>query len=341
MIIVWVLAFIFPFNSSHPLVLRHLILLASLLIVIFALKTSLEIIFQAKLKLDRMALTELIASLLTLIFVVMIVKTGNNLFSLMLALSLANIVAIVGAFLLTRDLTHLNFSFSRSISKTIILETLPMGGVLILYSVYNRLDTVILQMFKGSEAVGVYGLSYRIYEVLVLGAFYLMNSMLPILSQEKDKQRFTQLYQKIFDLLILMGTTVFVGTLIFAPLAIKVIAWQKTQEFALSISILQILGLAALISCLNHITGYTIVVLGKQKQYLLIAMIALFFNLIANIILIPYFSFFAAAWITVLTEGLVFIMTCLLVTKTMKYIPSFFSFPKTAWQILKNKEKIF
>ena len=78
MIIVWVLAFIFPFNSSHPLVLRHLILLASLLIVIFALKTSLEIIFQAKLKLDRMALTELIASLLTLVFVVFVVIISNT-----------------------------------------------------------------------------------------------------------------------------------------------------------------------------------------------------------------------------------------------------------------------
>ncbi|MFH0863799.1 MAG: flippase [Candidatus Gottesmanbacteria bacterium] len=340
-IAVWIIIFLFPLKTIHQESLRSLVIFSSILILIFSLKTSLEIVFQTKLKQQKTALVEWTASFLTLILSFTIIKIGGDLFLIVSGLILANIVATVLAFILANQLSSIDFSISKSILKTISLQALPMGGVLILYSVYNRADSLILQAFGGSETVGVYGLSYRVYEVIVLGAFYLMNSILPIISQEQDKTRFRQIYQKTLDILILAGGFVFLGTLIFAPLAIKIIAWQKPVEFSQSIPLLRILGLAAFISYLNHLTGYTVVVLGKQVKYLLIALVALIFNFSLNLILIPKFSFYAAAWLTVLTEGLVFCLTSILLVKTMGFLPNFFSFPKTAWQILMKKGKIF
>lgn len=341
MLAVWAIALFFPFSPTDADFLRRLVMLASTLILIFALKTSLEIVFQTKIRMGRTAMVEFAASLLTLVFSFLIISGGGSLTLLIEGLILANILTALVAFILARQLASLNFSLSLPILRRITLEALPMGGTLILYSVYNRVDSLILQSFKGSEVVGVYGLSYRIYEVLILGAFYLMNSLLPIISQEKDQERLKQIYQKTFDLLIMAGIVVVLGTMLLAPLAIKVIALKRVVEFGQSVPLLRILGLATLVSYLNHLTGYTIVALGKQKSYFFISFFALVFNLVLNVIFIPSFSFFAAAWITVLTESLVFVLTSILVARTINFIPNPFSFPQTAFDFLSKRGKIF
>ena len=336
MLAVWLVIFFFPLVSANQDFLRRLVILSSTLIVIFGLKTSLGIIFQTKLKMGRGAVVDLTASLATLIFSFLIIKISGSLFSLIGVIILANLVALLLAFFLVRPLTSLNFTFSLPILRRITHEALPMGGTLILYSVYNRFDILILQVIKGSQTVGIYGLAYRIYEILILGAFYFMNSLLPIIAKENDKSKLCQIFQNTLDILILGGGFAFLGTAVFAPLAIKIVAWQKFGEFFISIPLLRILGLAVFVSFLNHLNGYTIVVLGEQRKYFFIALVALFFNLTANLLFIPTFSYFAAAWITVLTELLVFGLTSFLLFRKLKFIPNFLSFPKTGWELLKN-----
>jgi O-antigen/teichoic acid export membrane protein len=194
----------------------------------------------------------MVASLLTLIFSFLVIKGSGSLFFLVVAIIGANILAVTLSFALVRPLVTLDFSLSWPILRRITLEALPMGGILILFSVYNRIDALILQAIKGSTAVGIYGLSYRVYEVLVLGAFYLMNSLLPVISREKDRGRLRLLYQRALDILILAGTVVVLGTLIMAPLAIRVIALKRFAEFSQSIPLLRILSLAVFVSFLNH-----------------------------------------------------------------------------------------
>ena len=198
--------------TSNPKSLQQLVIFSSGLIVLLNLKTSLGIIFQIKLKLDRVALIDLVASLLTLGLTLLMIGLGAGIIFLVGAIILANLVAIVLAVFLAKKLTNFHLSLSWPLFWQIGMESLPMGGVLVLFSIYNRLDTVILQALKGSSEVGIYGLSYRIYEVLILGAFYLTNSLFPILAKEKDQLYFRKIYQKTIDILIMGGLVVFLGT---------------------------------------------------------------------------------------------------------------------------------
>lgn len=337
-LISWLVIFLFPGVSSGGESLKRLVILASVLILFFSLKNSLGIIFQTKLKLDKVVFLDFVASVLTLCFSFFVVKFGGSLVFLIWAVIFANLIAVLVGFFLVFSLTGLKFSLSFPVLRSLWFEALPMGGVLILFSVYNRIDTLILQAIKGSTAVGVYGLAYRIYEVLVLGAFYLMNSLLPILAREKDKNKLCWVYQRVFDLLVLAGIFVILATFILAPLAIKLVAWNRFPEFFISISLLRILSLAVLASFLNHLTGYLLIVLGKQRRYFFISVAALIFNFSLNLFLIPSYSYYAAAWTTFLTETLVFGLTSFLIAKTLKFRPSFFSFPKTALDLLKTRQ---
>lgn len=220
-----------------------------------------------------------------------------------------------------------------------------MGIILLLLTVDNKIDTVMLGSIKGSKAVGIYAVSYRIYDVLILGAAYFMNSLLPVLSQyaniKKWQERLKIIYQKSFDILLMMGLVVMFLSFIFSPLVIKLITQQRFGEFFDSTTVVKILSLAIFLSYFNHLTGYTIVALGKQRWYFLVAGSALLFNVFANLLVIPRFSYYGAAVVTVLTEGLILIITSSFIFRLIKIIPSPFVFSKTIVQLFKQKGKIF
>jgi len=150
-----------------------------------------------------------------------------------------------------------------------------------------------------------------------------------------------RIYQKAFDILLLMSIGVVLATWIFAPLVVRLITQQRFTEFSDSILVLRILSLALFLAYFNHLTGYTIVVLGQQRSYFFVALVALIFNVLANLIIIPQFSYFGAAAVTVLTEGLVLLITTFFVFRLTKIIPSLIQFPRTAIQLIKQKGKIF
>jgi len=213
-----------------------------------------------------------------------------------------------------------------------------------MFTVDNKIDTVMLGSLKGSGAVGIYAVSYRVYDVLILGAAYLMGSLLPVISRYTQRQgqiKLRVIYQKSFDVLLLMGFLALILSFVFSPFIVRFLTQQRFAEFADSVNVLKILSLAIFFAYFNHLTGYTIVGLGKQRSYFSVALLALLFNIGANLIIIPRLSYYGAALITVLTEGLILIITTVFIARFLKITPSLFEFPKTLFHLIKNKGKIF
>ena len=261
------------------------------------------------------------------------------------AVVLANLVGLVVALFLVRRTIEFDFRFNWRFVSHFLKESLPMGAVLLMFTVDNKVDTVMLGSIKGNQAVGIYAVAYKVYDVLVLGAAYLMNALLPVLSRyadlTKNKDRLRRIYQRAFDLLLLMGIGVLLFAWFFAPLIVRVLTQHRYLEFADSTSVLRILSLALFLIYFNHLTGYTIVALGQQRVYFFIALGSLVFNIIANWLVIPQFSYYGAATVTVLTESLLLVATSILIFRLIKFIPSIFQFPQTAIQIIRQQGKFF
>jgi O-antigen/teichoic acid export membrane protein len=176
------------------------------------------------------------------------------------------------------------------------------------YSFYDRgIDSFFLKTFSGAEAVGYYGLSYKIYGNLILGAAYLMNSLFPIISSIKNNNQQINLYfQKTFSFLLILSLVVVIFFFSFSSSIINIISGS---QYAVSSPILKILVIALFFSYLNHLCGYLLVALSEQKIMLKFSLIALIVNLIFNFIFIPYFSYWAASVVTVLTEMVMLILS--------------------------------
>lgn len=336
--------YLLPLKTDHPLIIRQGIFIGSLILLLFAVKASFGLVFQTKLQMHKSAIADVLASGLVLLLSWIFLKWQFGLTSLMMAILLANMVAIIVAGFLALRAIHFKWQLDKKFLREFLIESLPMGAILLMFTVDNKIDTVMLGSLKGSGAVGIYAVAYRVYDVLILGAAYLMGSLLPVISRYTQRQgqiKLRVIYQKSFDVLLMMGLLALILSFVFSPFIVRFLTQQRFTEFADSVNVLKILSLAIFFAYFNHLTGYTIVGLGKQRSYFSVALLALLFNIGANFIIIPRLSYYGAALITVLTEGLILIITTVFIARFLKITPSLFEFPKTLLQLVKNKGKIF
>lgn len=318
--------------------------IASILLVLISLKTTCHIIFQTKSKFEYMALTDVAISLVFLILlglVFLLSRSSLTLSWIIMAFVLANLLGAIIAFFLALSLAKISFQFSKVMVRKIILEALPTGALLLIFSIYNRLDIFLLQIIRGSEPVGIYGLAYKVHDNLILGSAYLAAALFPVISSLAAKpdfqERLQTIYRKIFDILFMAGFFVLISVFFLAPVIISIIGGS---QFTQSVSALRILVFGTFLAYFNHLTGYTLVALGKQKVSLVVAVIALIWNLSLNLILIPHYSYLAAAVVTIATEGLVLVLTSFYLARNFSLYPNI-TFPKTFIELIKTRGKIF
>ena len=195
--------YLLPLKTGNPLVIRQGIFIGSLILMLFAVKASFGLVFQTKLQMHKLAIADIVASGLVLLLSWFFLKWQFALTSLIMSVLLANTVAIIVAGFLALRTIHFKWHLDKVFLKKFLLESLPMGAILLMFTVDNKIDTVMLGSLKGSGAVGIYAVSYRVYDVLILGAAYLMSSLLPIIYRYTHQQgqiRLRVIYQKSFDI---------------------------------------------------------------------------------------------------------------------------------------------
>lgn len=314
---------------------------ASLVLVALSLKTSFNIIFQTKLRFEFSSIVEVLSSSTLLLGVALSYFLNKGLNEVMGFWVVSACIAAAVSYYFASRISPISWTIDKRIIANVFTEALPAGALLLVFSVYNRIDVLILDHFRDKTSVGAYGLAYKVYDNLVLGAAFLMNSLFPILASLYSKKNFLSLrayYLKTFDILLSVGLVVSATAWVFAPIAVRLLG---SGEFPQSVGVLRILVFAILVAYLNHLTGFSLLAFGKQKASLIIALIALLFNILSNWIFIPLYSYKAAAVITIATEGLVLVLSSVVVWKTIGVFPTLFSFPKTLVLLIKTKGKSF
>lgn len=283
---------------------------ASFVIFFLTLRTISQGILQANLRLDLASILEVFASLVFLVFlgIFLFLNKAVSLNLLMGFWSISALFSSLLGLLIAFRYQPIHLSFHHEEAWRLFKEALPFGMYLLVFSVYDRgVDSFILKTYYPSSVVGYYGLAYKIHGNLVLGAAFLMNSLFPLLASLKNNtEKLRKTYEKAFTVLLLGGGLIFGGGLVFAPWVINIIAGGGFSPSVLATRLL--LG-ATFFSYLNHLTGFLLVALGKQKELLGFSLIAFVVNLLLNLFFIPRFSFPAAAIITILTEATIFLFT--------------------------------
>ena len=117
---------------------------------------------------------------------------------------------------------HLKFQWEYC--KKIIKTALPYGISLVLQTLYLRLDIVLISILLGSTATGIYAISGRIMESLLIIGVFFGQAILPKLSAiddkklspEKNKQDKNLVLSWGIEKLFLLAMPIIIGGLFFA-----------------------------------------------------------------------------------------------------------------------------
>lgn len=308
-------------GQGYTSLVRFGIILFSPAIIFQAIITSTNASFQKYLRYDLSTLSLGIGSLVTLICVWLITfiiapKIGPVFatLGLLAGLTTTAIVSIV----LVRKITTISLSFQRKSMLSLFTASIPLGLTLLFNQLYFRADSFILTITQSTADVGIYGFAYKIFEVALVIPTFFMNAVFPLLLQatsEKQKaisKTLLTLVKKSAAFLLLIAFLLSLILWFAAPLLMYI-----RPEFFGSITVLRILSLSLPFFFLSSLTMWTMIALGKQKFLVPIYGVSMVLNIVLNLIYIPQYSYVAAAWITVGSEGLVLLISTLVLRKLL------------------------
>jgi O-antigen/teichoic acid export membrane protein len=181
-------------------------------------------------------------------------------------------------------------------------------------NVYDRVDVVLLSKLAGNIATGFYSLPYRAYATLQIIPYGVMTALLPVFSANAGDQESHENCSRAMKFLYVTALLVVLVTLTSAR---PVVLYILGQSYAGCILTMKILVWAAVPAFLNYALNTLLLAAHKENFFLWTAGLCTVFNISANLLLIPKFSFLAAATVTVLTELLLFAQNLYLVKKLL------------------------
>lgn len=326
-LIIFTLAYFIALTLPYSNIIKVGILIGAISHFIMSLNQVPLSSFQARLTMQKATFSDIVGRLVLLGLVIWFILAQFGFLYLVAAVTVGNLVVFVLNMFMFELQARVWPLFNLSAWKELLITALPMGVVIILATIYFRIDTVMLSVMKGSFDVGVYSAPYKILEVFLAVPSIFMSSVLPIMTKALNNNidNARTIFRRSFDFLSIMALPLIVGTMVLATPVIVLVAGP---EFVLSGPVLKILILALGGSFLNSVMIYTIIAANQQRRLILPYTIAVVFNVVANFIVIPQYSYFGAAVTTVITEVLVLIASLYIVNKYLKLSPNWKVFGK-------------
>jgi len=281
---------------------------------LFGYYTTLNIVFQLKLRYDLSVVASVIGGLVGLGCLIILIPYGL-VFGILSVVFGYLLTVLVAWFFAKRLGVNLSVGSHQLISPAIrglLKESLPLGVMLFLNTMYSRVDVFVVSAFQGDLAVGVYQLAYKFFEFPLAFAAFFANAVFPhyIKAYSGNRSHFWRIFYRATVALFLCSLVFSAGGVLLAPCLSLI-----KSDYAASALPLKILSLSYPIFFLTSALSWLVFVQKREKQLIWVYGASFILNILANIVLVPRYSYLASSWITVLGELLVLLMLVWLLRK--------------------------
>jgi O-antigen/teichoic acid export membrane protein len=195
------------------------------------------------------------------------------------------------------------FVFDMDRSLELLRKGIPFMLMVVISSIYYRIDMIMLRYLKEFQVVGWYSTAYKFIDTSLILPYLFLSSIFPIIANlfyTRGRKRafhsfFFQSLRIFFSFCFLLSFCLF----IYAPL---LIAWLFPPEFFPSVLALRILAFTIGFSSLSMFFNNVLIIQNKEKLGLGIILFSAILNIVLNLFLIPRFSLYGSAWATAVSE---------------------------------------
>ncbi len=304
---------IFPFPAD-----LRLILSVYSPILIFIALGSIQVIFEADLRYEYIALSGLFWRISSLLLIILTVRLNLGLVFIVISFLFAEGVKCVIFYLSSRRFINIKFPLiDIRLWLELVRNAFPVFVTSLLITSIRNIDVMMLTKMKGFAEVGLYLAPYRLCDMSLSIPIALMSSVFPLMSKfyRQDHGVFKKIYQETFDMLSICGILLTVLVLIFAD---KLIILLFGPGFARSAEAFRILIFSTLLVYLAIGSGSLLVAVDKQRANMWFYLFGAPLNIVLNLILIPRFGFIGAAISNVMAMLLIVSLTFYFVREKVK-----------------------
>ncbi|MHB8084849.1 MAG: flippase [Dehalococcoidia bacterium] len=279
-------------------------------------------VLQAFERMEFQAIGQVVSSLIIMGGVIVAVHYKMDVVSFALLYAIANSIVLIYSIVTVRfglggsALSHTGrFKIDLDLCKTVLKQAWPIGLILVLVTIRLKADTVMLSLYSGDSAVGIYNAAYRFIDIAMVIPSILVLALFPTLSflYKSSAARYDDACSKAFKYLLLIALPMAFFVTIFAR---QLINLSFGPNYADSVIVLRILIWAGAVMYLTMLTGSVFIAADKQTLSLKIASVSVLVNLALNLILIPKFSYMGAAATVIVSELFGLIVALAILTKS-------------------------
>lgn len=230
------------------------------------------------------------------------------------AVLIANVAQSIAfaAVMLAYTLPKIRFrpTWDPELSKQLLAWALPLGVVLVLTSLYWRIDIVLLSLVGTQQAVGIYGLAYKVADTFYVIPAFLMVTLLPeFVRLAHDPGRRDELVQKASTVMQVAVVPLLVFTIAFAEEITRIAGGAAFEGAG---TVLQILMLGVAASFLRAIFTEALIAVNRQVWLMYATGLLLAVNVALNLALIPALGARGAAAAFAASEAVALVLVTLL-----------------------------
>jgi O-antigen/teichoic acid export membrane protein len=267
----------------------ELLIMTGILTVIIprTLDVILETIFQGLEQMEWIVLVRLPATVIRVVFSIILLEAGMGIEILFYALLLYHILTCLFYWtLLRRQFPDLKLRFNPPDLRNLFLQAIPFFLIISITETFRQADRIFLSKLWDSDAVGIYATGALFIQLLYMFAPALMGALFPGLSRTytHDRERFSYLVSWFFKLL---GILMFPMTLLIISYAGLAILLVFGPEYTLSVPVFRLLALGIVPTFLSRIMYRAILASDNERLAVRVSLVANGANLLLNILLIP------------------------------------------------------
>ena len=297
----------------------RVIYLIGLSIIVSSFNNFIYAVYQAREDVKYMGIGNILNSLSMLagISAAAYFKSGIIIFS--------GVFLVSAIIVLLYNLTVISYKFFRpklaadlKFWKKLIKDAVPFGLVNVFVIIYFKIDSVMLGTMKTQKIVGYYNASYRIIDVFTaLVPSIIFAVIYPKMSAYIElPEKLKSVYIVSFKISLIAGLIISVITVFFARYFVLFIYGRGYYN---GVDSLKILVWAFFFICVSSITSGLISSINRQALVTVVAGFGAVINICLNFILIPRFSLNGAAFATVITELLMFLIYFIMTVRFLKF----------------------
>lgn len=274
-------------------------------------------LFQKRMSMSMVAMSDSVSRLLMLGLIYLLLTNNIQLPWLAGTSAVASLVGFVWLFLIANKKQKIFAQYDWQIWKKIIKQTWPITLGVLLNLVYFRADSIIISLTRPASDVAIYTAPYKLLEIIATFPHMFMGLIMPLTTYawaNNNELRLNHLIQRTSEFFLIITAPLLVASYVSGE---KIMALVAGANYTVSGTILFPLMIATAAIFAGTTFTYLIVTIEKQKKMLPFYGLAAVSALVLYIILIPIYSYTAAAWITAIVEVFISLSAYLICKKTV------------------------